>query len=171
MNTRFEEVYAAEADRLQAYVARRVPDSQEAQDIVQDVWMALYEALEAGRPMSNAAAWLYTVARNAIIDHFRKQKTRQNYASTLPGEPSEHLQRLPSMNDERIWEEIQAGLEQLSPKHRKAFWDTEIDEKSFKELAAETDTQLGTWLSRKYYATQKLRQILGEFYEEFLNSF
>jgi RNA polymerase sigma-70 factor (ECF subfamily) len=86
LTTSQDEVWATMARRLRAFVARRVPDS-DADDITQDI---LLRILRSGRTADDAAAtpaWLFTVARNAVIDHYR---TRKSHDPLPPG-----LEQLP----------------------------------------------------------------------------
>lgn len=62
---------------MQAFIGRRVADIDDADDIVQEVFYELVEAARLMRPVERVGAWLYRVARNRIIDLFRKKETAQ----------------------------------------------------------------------------------------------
>src|ERR1700722_7228198 len=63
-----------ERSRLGNFIRRRVHDPMEAEDLLQDVLEELVEAYRLPEPIEQASAWLFRVARNRIIDRFRKKK-------------------------------------------------------------------------------------------------
>src|ERR1700679_1479008 len=71
---RIAEVLKREQARLRNFIRRRVPDEGDAEDILQDVFYELVEAYRLMKPVEQVGAWLYRVARNRIIDRFRKKK-------------------------------------------------------------------------------------------------
>src|ERR1700692_2492918 len=68
------ETVERERGRLRNFIRRRVPDEADAEDILQDVFYELVEAYRLMKPIEQVGAWLYRVARNRIIDGFRKKK-------------------------------------------------------------------------------------------------
>src|ERR1700679_456465 len=71
---RISETFVREQARLRNFIRRRVPDRADAEDILQDVFYELVEAYRLMKPVEQVGAWLYRVARNRIIDRFRKKK-------------------------------------------------------------------------------------------------
>jgi RNA polymerase sigma factor (sigma-70 family) len=71
-NRRITGVIQREGRRLLQFIRRRVEDEGDAEDILQDVFYELTEAHRLMQPIEQAGAWLYSVARNRIIDRFRK---------------------------------------------------------------------------------------------------
>src|SRR5580704_3696743 len=65
-----------ERSRLGNYIRRRVRDPMEAEDLLQDVLEELVEAYRLPEPLEQASAWLFRVARNRLIDRFRKNRRR-----------------------------------------------------------------------------------------------
>jgi RNA polymerase sigma factor (sigma-70 family) len=63
-----------EQGRLRAFIRTRVGDIDDAEDILQDVFCELVEAVRLIRPIEHASAWLFRVARNRIADLHRKRK-------------------------------------------------------------------------------------------------
>src|SRR5215510_2010110 len=72
-NLRISETVAREQSRLRAFIRRRVPDPRDAEDILQDVFYRLVEANRLLMPIEHVTGWLFQVARNRIIDLFRKR--------------------------------------------------------------------------------------------------
>src|SRR6266851_9728119 len=63
-----------EQSRLRNFIRRHVPDPGDAEDILQDVFYELVEAYRMMKPIEQAGAWMFRVARNRIIDLFRKKR-------------------------------------------------------------------------------------------------
>src|SRR5215203_4579732 len=63
-----------EESRLRNFIRRRVPDPRDAEDILQDVFTELVEANQLLMPVEHVSGWLFRVARNRIIDLFRRKK-------------------------------------------------------------------------------------------------
>src|SRR5438067_4244398 len=71
---RISEVVEREHSRLRNFIRRRVPDPRDAEDILQDVFYELVEANRLLMPIEHVTGWLFRVARNRIIDLFRKKR-------------------------------------------------------------------------------------------------
>jgi RNA polymerase sigma factor (sigma-70 family) len=166
-NDRLTEIVRREQGRLRSFVRRRVADEGDAEDILQDVFFALVEANWLTRPVEQAGAWLFRVARNRIIDFFRKKRpvqfAEEGIEDLLPsaeaGPEEAYVRSL-------LWEELEQALAELPEEQRAVFIAHEIDGRSFKELAAETGVSENTLLSRKRYAVLHLRERLKDINEE-----
>jgi RNA polymerase sigma factor (sigma-70 family) len=174
------EVVERQRSRLRNYIRRRVADPSDVEDILQDVFFELVEAYRLMKPIEIAGAWLFQVARNRIIDAFRKKRPQafSNLAETSEKEESLLLEEFlpsPDAGPEAVYErsvlieELEAALDELSDEQRKVFIAHEIEGRSFKELASETGVSINTLLSRKRYAVLHLRRRLQTAYEEFLS--
>ena len=144
-----------------------MPDVADAEDILQDVLFELVESYRAPQPVEQVGAWLFRVARNRITDFFRKKRPE-----ALADEGIEDLLPSPEAGPEAAYarsvlvEELEVALGELPPAQRDAFIATEIEGRSFRELAAETGESVNTLLSRKRYAVLHLRERLRDIYEE-----
>jgi RNA polymerase sigma factor (sigma-70 family) len=173
------EAVEQQRSRLRGFIRRRVADPSDVEDILQEVFFELVEAYRLMKPVETAGAWLFRVARNRIIDQFRKKKPEPLADLNVESEEGERLsleEFLPSPNDgpEAVYartvlmEELEAALEELPEEQRRVFIEHEIEGRTFKELAAETGVSINTLLSRKRYAVLHLRQRLQSVYDEFL---
>jgi RNA polymerase sigma factor (sigma-70 family) len=177
-NRRISEVILRERRRLFHFIRKRVDDQGDAEDILQDVFYELTEAYRLMKPIEQVGAWLYRVARNRIIDRFRKRRPEGSGESpgNATGEDALRLEDLlpsPDAGPEALYarsvllEELDAALEELPEEQREVFIAHEMDGRSFKQLAAETGLSINTLLSRKHYAVLHLRRRLQAIYEEF----
>ena len=174
---RISEAVEQQRSRLRSFIGRRVADPSDVEDILQEVFFELVEAYRLMKPIETAGAWLFRVARNRIIDRFRKKKPEplaDVSALSNDDEPLSLEDFLPSPNagPEAAYtrtvliEELEAALEELPEEQRWVFIQHEIEGRSYKELAAESGVRLNTLLSRKRYAVLHLRQRLQSLYDE-----
>jgi RNA polymerase sigma factor (sigma-70 family) len=178
---RLTETIGREQGRLRNFIRRRVDDESDAEDILQDVFYELVEAYRLMKPIEQVGAWLYRVARNRIIDRFRKKKPEPFSAAGEPDDEGgdslslEELLPSPDAGPEASYarsillEELDAALDELPEEQREVFVAHEIEGLSFKEIAAETGVGVSALLSRKHYAVLHLRRRLQSVYDEFVN--
>src|ERR671925_1124250 len=89
---RISEVVRREQSRLRNFIRRRVPDPLDAEDILQDVFYRLVEANRLLMPIEHVTGWLFRVARNRIIDRFRKKSPESFGEVAIAGEEDETRQ-------------------------------------------------------------------------------
>lgn len=178
-NRRISEILAREQTRLRQFIRKRVPDEGDAEDIFQDVFYELVSAYRLMKPVEQAGAWLFRVARNRIIDLFRRQQPAilGNDSIPLPedGEARQWEELLPSAEagPEALYarsillEELDAALDDLPEEQRDIFVAHEIEGTSFKEMSEATGVSVSTLLSRKRYAVLRLQRRLQAIYMEF----
>jgi RNA polymerase sigma factor (sigma-70 family) len=151
-----------------------VRDAAEAEDAVQD---ALVEMLELGESdplgealenIENWGAWLAHVARNKVLDRFRRRRTRERHAETELAQADPAAVDGPDTEWTRGWlrAEILDALGQLPPAQREVFVLHELEGQSFEEISRLTGQNINTLLSRKRNAVRSLRQYLKEVYDE-----
>ena len=173
------QVIAEERPRLRNFIRRRVPNESDVEDLLQEVFFELVQAHRLLQPIDYMTGWLFRVARNRMTDLFRKKKPELFGDRALTDEEGELLQvedLLPSPDDgpEALYlrglllHELELALAGLPAEQRAVFVAHELEERSFKEIAAETGVNVNTLLSRKRYAVLALRQRLQSIHEEFL---
>ena len=164
------DVVEREQSRLLQFIRRRVPDPRDAEDILQDVFSELVEANYLLMPIEHVTGWLFRVARNRIVDLFRKKKPEpfdDGVEDLLPspGEGPEALYLRQALLDE-----MAAAIAELPKDQREVFVAHELEGRSFKELASATGVSVNTLLSRKRYAIRHLRERLRQAHDEFTNT-
>jgi RNA polymerase sigma factor (sigma-70 family) len=176
-NNRIAEAISRERGRLGSFIRRRVPDPSEAEDILQDVLFEFVEAYRLPEPIEQIGAWLFRVARNRIIDRFRKKK--EVSLPSLPDEDEghwlEHALPSPDAGPEAAYArsvllaELTRALDELPKAQRDVFIAHELDGRSFKDMAAASGVAVNTLLARKRYAVLHLRARLQTIYDEFIS--
>jgi len=179
-NRQISEVVGRERARLGSFVRKRVPDAGDAEDILQDVLYELVQAYRLMQPIEHAGAWLYRVARNRIVDFFRKKRLVALGDALMESADDEGVLTLedllpsPDAGPEAAYarsvllQELNTALDELPEEQRDVFIAHQIEGRSFKELAGETGVGLNTLLSRKRYAVLYLRRRLQAIYDEYL---
>ncbi len=174
---RISEIVAAERSRLLGFIRRRVPDSADIEDLVQEVFSELVEANRLLMPIEHVTGWLFRVARNRITDLFRKKRPEAFSDAAVEDEDGEllaieDLLPSPEAGPEALYarrvllDELALALDELPDEQRDVFVAHELEGRSFKELAAESGVNVNTLLSRKRYAVLHLRERLQTFYDE-----
>jgi RNA polymerase sigma factor (sigma-70 family) len=168
-----------ERGRLRNFIRRWIPNDADAEDILQEVFYELVSAVRFTEPIEQIGAWLFRVARNRIIDRFRKNKRQAAVGTTVEDQETgerfslEDLLPSPDLGPDAAYarslltEELADALDELPEEQREIFIEHEIEGRSFKEIAAETGISVNTLLSRKHYAVLYLRERLRVIYEEF----
>ncbi|MBB5343010.1 RNA polymerase sigma factor [Tunturibacter empetritectus] len=163
--------------RLRSFIRKHVADTGEAEDILQDVFYELLEAYRLMKPVEHVTAWLFRVARNRMVDLFRRNKpTSLNSPASVEEDGGTLEDLLPSADagPEAVYarslllEALEEALEELPEAQREVFIAHELQGQSFKEISAETGLSVNTLLSRKHYAVTHLRQRLQLIYEDFV---
>ncbi len=176
-NREIQETVQSERKRLLDFIRRRVPSSDDAEDVLQEVFFELVEMYRLTKPVEQMVSWLYSVARNKINDLYRGKKT-VNMDSQNSSEEEDKIsffEMLPDdsntdpMMQEMILEALSEALEELPTDQRLVFELHELEEKSFKEIAEITGVNLNTLLSKKRQAVQYLRERLSYLYQEVFN--
>jgi len=170
----------SERARLLAYIRRWIADAAEAEDILQE---SLYELVLAHRmmqPVEQAGAWLVRVARNRIIDRFRRRGAREHRLEQRAGDsdaadgaladllPAADAGPEAAAMRALLLAEIETALAQLPPEQREVFIAQELEGISFRELAGRLGVSVNTLLSRKRYAVRFLRARLRTVWDDWL---
>ena len=166
----WETLYDTERPRLLGWVTRRygARGSQDAEDVVQDVFVNLLD--HALHPIENLAAYAYSALNHRITDLFRG-KARQTLSfedleDTLGGHALDRILEDPGLSVEaaadrkETLDEVRRAVAQLPEDQRAVLVATEIEGRTFQELSQEWDEPLGTLLSRKHRAIQRLKRTL-----------
>ena len=159
--------------RLFYFIRGRVNTDEDAEDILQDVWYQFSNVMNT-EPIQQTSAWLYRVARNRIIDKYRRRQPLEemltdeeesefNFREILLTEnatpETEHLRNL-------FWEQLFSALDELPEEQKQVFVWNELEDISFNEIAKRTGEKINTLISRKRYAVLHLRKRLEQLYKE-----
>mgnify|MGYP003547170927 CR=1 FL=1 len=175
-----EQTFLREKDRLLGFIRNRVSSVEEAEDILQDVFYQFIAGYDTIESLDRVTSWLFSVARNKIIDRYRRESSRPKrtdlglYRGAEEDSPLTLQDILPDLGNtpedaylrDVIWDAIMEALDELPSDQREIFILNEIEERSFRDIAEERGVSINTLLSRKRYAILALRKKLQRFYND-----
>jgi RNA polymerase sigma factor (sigma-70 family) len=168
--------------RLKLFIRKRVPNHEDAEDILQDVFFQLAKTVDnVLNPIDNVSAWLYKVSRNTIINRRAKKKESNlpqyfdddgnssaldDFSEILfqDAAPTPEMEYLRSL----VWDELENALSELPPEQREIFELTELSGIPVKEISETTGVAVNTLLGRKHYAILHLRKRLEDLYQDII---
>ena len=178
-NINITEIVKKYSNRLRAFIRMRVRTVEDADDVLQDVFFQLAESDRLLKPIDQMVSWLFTVARNRVIDLYRKKKAesfpllsddddmnivdeiRELIFDNGSTPETEYLRSL-------VWTKLDIALPELPPEQKMVFELSEINGLSFKEISVQTGLPVNTLISRKHYAVMHLRERLKSLYDDLL---
>lgn len=162
--------------KLFGFIRGKVKTTEEAEDILQDVWYQ-FSRLSNLDELENVSAWLYRVAQNRVTDNYRKKKTENLEDFTYENDENEisfkeillldeNASPELAMFKEEFWNQLMNALEDLPESQREVFLLNEIEDFTLQEIADQKGENLKTIISRKGYAIKHLRKKLHNLYKE-----
>jgi len=162
MLKKIENIYKQEKNKLLSFIKSRTGNIEEAEDIFHDIFYKAILNMNSLESVDNLIGWFYTVAKNKIIDSYRK-KNRSNISFDVIGE-NEFIEDLfnvsETLDNEMLIEKVMVLINKLPDKQKFVFIQTEIEGQSFKKLSKITGDSINTLISRKRYAIQFIKNNL-----------
>ena len=172
-----ESVFTEYSPRLLGYIRSQVSSHEDAEDILQDVFYQLARTSDDDlSEIERVSSWLYKVARNSILNFWRKKKevpmdtedaVCEDIAQTLfcgrQDAPDTVLLR------KLVWQELDLALSELPPEQCEVFCLTVFDGMAIKEISSATGVPAATLLSRKHYAVKYLRKRFHNLYDALIS--
>ena len=164
----FEQLYLKHKGGLYRYFLRKCGNASIAEELFQDVWMKLINAREHYEVKAKFSTWLYQIAHNHFIDHYRKHSIS---ASMNQNFQDDELENIPAGNNQQPEQqaEFQQQMEtmlqlisELPDEQREAFLLREEAGMSLAEIAEVTGVNIETAKSRLRYAVNRLRKGMND---------
>lgn len=169
----FRQLVHAWRDRMLQFFYRLCWDRDRAEDLSQDLFLKLMLAARRSRPEGRMSTFVYRVATNLWIDHYRQQRPRPRFQSydqvLLPGEttptrveyagadPNPHQQ----LADQEERTALRHALERLTEPHRLVFELAVYQQRPYAEISELLDIPIGTVKSRMHNAVAALKELLA----------
>lgn len=172
----FEQLYWRYKDRVISIVYGIVHNRQDAIELSQEVFVRIYKNIDKYQPGTRFFTWLYRISYNLAIDKYRRKKTARevefdnDYQKNFAG-PEDVLPPSLGINPERACErmelrkQLEQAMDELPEKMRTIITLREVEGLSYEEIASVLDIQIGTVMSRLFYARQRLQGILRKYIE------
>lgn len=169
MSKQLGDTFEQERKNIFRFIRSRVSSTEDAEDILQDVYAKAAEYIDATEPIHNLLGWLYTAARNRITDWYRGRIRAEAPVSQLGEELSiENLIASSGISVEddflkqEILEALMDAIDELPELQREVVIAQAVEGKNFRELAEEWGVSINTLLARKRYAIKSLKERLDE---------
>lgn len=148
---------------LYVYVFELVHHEQTSLDLVQESFINAARHLDSLRDDAKFGSWLFRIAHQKCVQHWRKQSSAPEFTAELDVESPEPQPDPGELLIRREQEEkFMTLLNQLAPTHRSVLLLHYVEDFSLEEIAAITGTQIGTVKSRLHYARKTMRRMLDE---------
>jgi RNA polymerase sigma-70 factor (ECF subfamily) len=171
MSVEAYEAWEAFRERLKGFVLRRVADAQDAEDILQEVFLKIHSHLHTLRSQDKLEAWLFQITRNAITEHYR-QRQKAPASGAVPDEVLEAALANQAVEEQMDQEDEAAArvirscllpmLEVLPEPAREALVLTEVEQVTQKEMAERLGISFSGAKSRVQRARERLKGVLLE---------
>ncbi len=153
-------------DRLMNVIGRMLSSTEEAEDVVQETFVRVYQHRSSFNFQHCLSTWIYTIGLNLARNELRKRRKFKflDITEMTGGEPELSVEmKMPS----RLPETIDAAVKKLPSRYREAFILRDVEEMPYEEVAKVLDVPLGTVKSRVNRARLMLRDILQPKMEEY----
>ena len=174
----FDALYARHKGGVYRYLLRQCRQSGVADELFQDVWMNLIRVRSSYAPTAKFTTWLYRLAHNRLIDHYRASghltlvsaddEAHEETVAALPGARSDQPQV--RAENRELGERLRAAVGALPPVQREAFLLQQEGGLSLAEIADLTGVGIETVKSRLRYGLAKLRGDLVDLDDELRES-
>lgn len=150
-------------EKIYWVVRRMIPDHDEADDIVQDVFIRAYHSLKSFKGESSVYTWLYRIAVNLSLNEIRRKKLRKTFSldeaatdqhQTDDDTPAEAMER------EEQTQMIRMAIETLPEKQKKVFILRYYEELPYEEIAKIVKTSVGGLKANYFHAVKKIGEYI-----------
>lgn len=157
MNILLEQTYRDLRAELKSFIYKRVNDSSAAEDILHDVFLKAHTGINTLKDTSRLNGWIYSIARNTIIDHYRTRKVTANIDDYDIEDETEEATVL-----KKLEPSVRSLVRQLPPAYREAI--VLVDFKGISQVALAE--KLGISVSAIKSRVQRARKMLKDLFLE-----
>ncbi len=140
---------------LMNFLRRRVRNAEDAQDVYQEIFMALHRARHTYQPTRPLEPWLFAIARRVLTDHQRRRVKRHAYETLVDALPEVSVE-----SDAHLKPQLEQAVRVLSPDQRRALELLRVEGLPIETAARRAGTSVGALKVRAHRAYKVLRQLL-----------
>lgn len=161
----FRGIVDAYTERLYWHVRRFLCSHDDTNDLLQDIFIKIWTALDSFRGESRLYTWIYRIATNEVLNHLRKQKFRsylsfESASATLEKKIDED----PHFNGNDLQRELHKSIQKLPEKQRVVFNLRYFDELKYEEISEITGTSVGALKASYHHAYNKIKDDLQKIF-------
>lgn len=165
-HTAFRELYDAHVDRIFRLTYRMAGDDDLARDFTQETFVRAYEKLDQFRGDASFSTWLHSIAVSVTLSGLRKVERHRKRERTLEEVP--HLTAPATTVEPDLEGRLKGAIDRLPDLYRTVFLMHDLEGYSHNEIATTLDVAEGTSKARLSRARAKLRDMLGDFAQEYV---
>ena len=151
------------SERLYWHVRRMTGTHEDADDLLQDIFLKIWTALPSFRGEAQLYTWVWRIATNETLNWLRKEKVRATLRfSSVDAEMERRIQADPYFNGTEAQRKLMTAVARLPHKQRQVFVMRWWDELSYEEMAQITGTSVGALKASYHIAQEKLRLNLSD---------
>lgn len=166
----YTKIYLRYRDRVYAYCLRMLSSEDDAQDLYQEVFMRVLTRAQSFEEEKSLGGWIFTIAHNLCLNKLRDRKPQDTLDDlATSGQVKYHAPLIvqPAQDLGESWRErIDWAMSQLPPDQREALILREYEGMSHQEIVEVLHTSIPAVKSRIYRAKERLRELLGPYYNE-----
>jgi len=163
LEERFNEIVREFSERVYWHVRRFVNSHEDADDLVQDVFLKVWTALPSFRGEAQTYTWIYRIATNEALNWLRREKVRAALRfSSLDEEMERRIDADPWFNGDAAERNLSKAVARLPERQRQVFILRYYDEMPYEEMAKVLDTSVGSLKASYHIAQEKIRETLGK---------
>lgn len=164
----FEKLYKLYYPKMFAFAKNYVPANEDAENIVQDVFLILWERKEEIEISFTLTTYLFTLVKNRCLNFLRHKLIEEEYNSQMKEELGFKLYALETFNysyhsEEELQEVIRRALDTLPERCREVFIKSRIEGLKYKEISDELGISVNTVENQMVTALKKLRVALKDY--------
>ncbi len=159
----FNQIVRDYSERLWWHVRRFVNSHEDADDLLQEIFLKVWAALPSFRGESQLFTWVWRIATNETLNHLRREKVRATLRfSSVNEEMERRIQADPYFNGTDVERELAKAVLKLPEKQRQVFIMRWWDELSYEEISAITGTSVGALKASYHIAQEKIRSLVSQ---------
>lgn len=159
----FNQIVRDYSERLWWHVRRFVNSHEDADDLLQEIFLKVWTALPSFRGEAQLFTWVWRIATNETLNHLRKEKVRAALKfSSVDAEMERRIQADPYFKGTQAERELAKAVLKLPEKQRQVFIMRWWDDLSYEEMSAITGTSVGALKASYHIAQDKIRSLVSE---------
>lgn len=158
MTTSIENLYNQFAVELHEYIRRKVRDDETAKDILQDIFLKLFSNSSRIPEPQKLRNWVFAISRNAVIDHFRKNRKMTNLTHQIPEMDTSDIEP----DGDEFSQCFLPFIQELPPLERDLLTKVDIQGKKQKILAEEMNISYSGLKSKVQRSREKVKKMFEE---------
>ena len=158
----FNQIVRDYSERLWWHVRRFVNSHEDADDLLQEIFIKVWAALPSFRGESQLFTWVWRIATNETLNHLRKEKVRAALKfSSVDAEMERRIQADPYFKGTEAERELAKAVLKLPDKQRQVFIMRWWDDLSYEEMSEITGTSVGSLKASYHIAQEKIRSLVS----------